>query len=49
MKRRLAIFRLATHRVPALLVSGQMVSNFGDGVALVALTLLVLDTTHSAL
>jgi len=27
---------------------GQTVSNFGDGVALVALTILVLDTTHSA-
>jgi MFS family permease len=47
MKKRLAIFQLATHREPALLVSGQAVSNFGDGVALVALTLLVLDTTHS--
>ena len=29
------------------LVSGQAVSSFGDGVALVALTLLVINTTHS--
>jgi MFS family permease len=29
-------------------VTGQTVSQFGDGVALVALTLLVYDTTHSA-
>ncbi|MGH3733928.1 MAG: MFS transporter [Acidimicrobiales bacterium] len=38
---------LAHHREPSLLISGQAVSNFGDGVAVVALTLLVLDTTHS--
>ena len=30
------------------MLTGQAVSNLGDGVALVALTLLVLDTTHSA-
>ncbi|NNN01346.1 MAG: MFS transporter [Acidimicrobiaceae bacterium] len=48
MQKRLAIVQLAHHREPALLISGQTVSNFGDGVALVALTLLVLDTTHSA-
>ena len=47
MKRKLAILELARHREPRLLVSGQAISNFGDGVALVALTLLVLDTTHS--
>ncbi|MFI5034805.1 MAG: MFS transporter [Acidimicrobiales bacterium] len=47
MRRRLAIVQLFHHREPALLVAGQTVSNFGDGVALVALTLLVLDTTHS--
>ncbi len=47
MKKRLAIVELARHREPALLVSGQTISGFGDGVALVALTLLVLDTTHS--
>jgi len=47
MKKKLAIVQLARHREPALLVSGQTISNFGDGVALVALTLLVLDTTHS--
>lgn len=48
MEKRLAIIQLARHREPALLISGQTISNFGDGVALVALTLLVLDTTHSA-
>jgi MFS family permease len=47
MKRKLAIMELARHREPRLLVSGQAISNFGDGVAIVALTLLVLDTTHS--
>ena len=46
MKRKLALVQLLKHREPALLVSGQTVSNFGDGVALVALTLLVLETTH---
>lgn len=35
------------HREPTLLVSGQAVSAFGDGVALVALTLLVLEITHN--
>ncbi|HEV2427430.1 MAG TPA: MFS transporter, partial [Acidimicrobiales bacterium] len=48
MRRRNAIVQVFRHREPALLVSGQTVSNFGDGVAAVALTLLVLDTTHSA-
>jgi MFS family permease len=47
MKRKLAVMELARHREPRLLVSGQAISNFGDGVAIVALTLLVLDTTHS--
>jgi DHA3 family tetracycline resistance protein-like MFS transporter len=47
MRKKLAIVELAKHREPRLLVSGQAVSNFGDGVAIVALTLLVLDTTHS--
>jgi MFS family permease len=47
VKKKLAILELVRHREPALLISGQAVSNFGDGVALVALTLLVLDTTHS--
>ncbi|MGH9019572.1 MAG: MFS transporter [Acidimicrobiales bacterium] len=47
MKRRLAIVEIFRHREPALLVSGQTVSNFGDGVATVALSLLVIDTTHS--
>ena len=48
MKKKLALAQLAHHREPTLLVAGQTVSQFGDGVALVALTLLVLDTTHSA-
>ncbi len=47
MRKRLAIIQVLRHREPALLVAGQTVSMFGDGVALVALTLLVLDTTHS--
>ncbi len=47
MKRKLAVLELARHREPALLITGQSISNFGDGVANVALTLLVLDTTHS--
>jgi DHA3 family tetracycline resistance protein-like MFS transporter len=47
MRKKLAILELAKHREPGLLISGQAVSNFGDGVAIVALTLLVLDTTHS--
>jgi MFS family permease len=47
MRKKLAIIELAKHREPGLLISGQAVSNFGDGVAIVALTLLVLDTTHS--
>ena len=47
MKKRLAITQLMRHREPTLLVSGQTVSAFGDGVALVALTLLVLETTHN--
>ncbi|HUX05491.1 MAG TPA: MFS transporter [Acidimicrobiales bacterium] len=48
MKKRLALVQLAHHREPTLLVSGQTISTLGDGIALVALTLLVLDTTHSA-
>ncbi|HVB51688.1 MAG TPA: MFS transporter [Acidimicrobiales bacterium] len=47
MKKKLALLQLLRHREPALLVSGQTVSNFGDGVANVALTLLVYDTTGS--
>jgi MFS family permease len=46
VKKKLALIELLRHREPALLMSGQTVSNFGDGVALVALTLLVLETTH---
>ena len=48
MKRKIALVQLAKHREPRLLVTGQTISQFGDGVALVALTLLVFDTTHSA-
>jgi DHA3 family tetracycline resistance protein-like MFS transporter len=47
VKQKIALVQLAKHREPRLLVTGQTVSQFGDGVALVALTLLVLDTTHS--
>lgn len=47
VKKKIALTQLAKHREPRLLVTGQTVSQFGDGVALVALTLLVLDTTHS--
>lgn len=47
MQKKLALAQLARHREPSLLITGQAVSNFGDGIALVALTLLVLDTTHS--
>ncbi|HEY5104714.1 MAG TPA: MFS transporter [Acidimicrobiales bacterium] len=47
MRKKLALVELFKHREPALLVSGQTISNFGDGVALVALTLLVYDTTGS--
>ena len=47
MKKKPAIVQLARHREPALLVIGQSISNLGDGVALVALTLLVLDTTNN--
>jgi MFS transporter, DHA3 family, tetracycline resistance protein len=45
VKKKIALLQLAKHREPRLLVTGQTVSQFGDGVALVALTLLVLDTT----
>ncbi len=41
------MLQLFGHREPRLLVTGQTISMFGDGVANVALTLLVLDTTHS--
>jgi MFS family permease len=37
------------HREPTLLITGQTISNFGDGVSTVALTLLVLHLTNSAL
>jgi MFS family permease len=42
------MFRIFRHREPALLISGQAISSFGDGVANVALTILVIETTHSA-
>jgi MFS family permease len=48
VKKKIALVQLAKHREPRLLVTGQTVSQFGDGVALVALTLLVLDTTHNS-
>jgi MFS family permease len=46
MKKRLALVEIFRHREPRLLISGQTISGFGDGVANVALTLLVLDITH---
>ena len=46
MKKRPALAQLLRHREPTLLVTGQTVSGFGDGVALVALTLLVFQITH---
>ena len=46
MQKKMAILQLVKHREPTLLIIGQTISGFGDGVALVALTLLVLDTTH---
>ncbi len=48
MKQKLPVLQLFSLREPRLLLSGQAISSFGDGVALVAFTLLVLDTTHSA-
>ena len=48
VNKKIALVQLAKHREPRLLVTGQTVSQFGDGVALVALTLLVLDTTHDS-
>lgn len=48
MKKKLALVQLARHREPRLLVFGQSISSFGDGVSVVALTLLILSTTHSA-
>ncbi len=48
MARRSALAQLLSHREPTLLVAGQTVSAFGDGVANVALTLLVLDTSNNS-
>ena len=48
VRKRLALVELFHHREPSLLVVGQAVSNFGDGISLVALTLLVLETTHAS-
>jgi hypothetical protein len=47
VKKRRALLEIFRHREPRLLITGQTVSGFGDGIANVALTLLVLDTTHS--
>jgi MFS family permease len=46
MQEKLAILQLLKHREPTLLIVRQTISGFGDGVALVALTLLVLVSTH---
>ena len=48
MKRRVALLEVFRHRESRLLLSGQAVSNFGDGIANVALILVVLDTSHGA-
>ena len=47
MRKRGALKALWKHPDPMRLLFGQAVSQLGDGVGLVALTLLVLDTTHS--
>jgi MFS family permease len=47
VKKRFALIDIFRHREPRLLITGQTVSGFGDGIANVALILLVLDTTHS--
>jgi len=47
VKKRLALLEIFHHREPRLLITGQTVSGFGDGIANVALVLLILDTTHS--
>ncbi len=47
MRKRGALYALWQHPDPMRLLFGQAVSQLGDGVGLVALTLLVLDTTHS--
>lgn len=46
MKRSGAMMQVLRRRESALLLSGQTISNFGDGVANVAMSLLVLDLTH---
>ena len=47
MKKRFALLEIFKHREPRLLITGQTISGFGDGIANVALILLVPDTTHS--
>jgi MFS family permease len=47
VKKRPALLQIFGHREPRLLITGQTVSGFGDGIANVAFVLLVLDTTHS--
>ncbi len=42
-----SIWALLHHRNPRLVLLGQSISSLGDGIATVAFTLLVIDTTHS--
>lgn len=42
------MIRVLRHRESALLIVGQTVSSFGDGIANVALPLMIISTTHSA-
>jgi hypothetical protein len=42
------MLRVLRHRESALLIAGQAVSSFGDGIANVALPLMIISTTHSA-
>lgn len=46
--KRNAMVQVFSHRRPALLITGQTVSNFGDGVANIALTLLVYRVAHGS-
>jgi len=47
VKKTFALATVVRSREPRLLLTGQSVSNFGDGVGYVAFSLLILDMTHS--
>lgn len=47
MKKSFALLTLLRSREPRLLLTGQSVSNLGDGIGYIAFALLVLDLTHS--